>query len=142
VEVSDVRRQLTAAIDRARRAAQERRARIQEAEHAYESFLHDAAVPVFRMLATALKAEGLLFTASTPGGAVRLAADKSRDDYIEVSLDSTAEPPGVVARTSRTRGSRILTDERPIKPGALPSAITQEELLAFALAALEPWLRH
>lgn len=142
VEVGDVRRRLTAAIDRAKRTAQERRARAAEAEKAYQGFLQDVAVPVVRMMATALKAEGFLFTVSTPGGAVRLQSDKTRDDFIEIGFDATADPPEVVARVSRARGSRVLTDERPIKPGASPSAITDEDVVAFLLDAIDPWLQR
>jgi hypothetical protein len=142
VEVGDVRRQLTAAIDRAKRTAQDRRARIAETEKAYDTFLQDVAVPVARMMATALKAEGLLFTVSTPGGAVRLQSDKTRDDFIEIGFDASTDPPEVIARVSRARGSRVLTDERPIKQGASPAAISEEDVLAFLLNALDPWLQR
>lgn len=116
--------------------------RVAQAAKAYEAFLHDVAVPVFTMLGMALRAEGLLFTASTPGGGVRLASDKSREDFIELALDTTGPVPDVIARVNRTRGSRTLTDERPVKAGAPPEAITQEDLLAFMLSALDPWLQR
>ena len=142
MEVGDVRRRLVAAIDKAKRTAQERRARVSESEKTYGTFLQNVAVPIVRTLGAALKAEGLLFTVSTPGGAVRLQSDKTRDDFVEIGFDATADPPEVVARVSRTRGSRVLTDERPIKPGAPPDAITDEEVLAFLLDAIDPWLQR
>ena len=141
MEVSDVRRRLTAAIDRARRESQDRRQRIAAAEKAYDAFLSGVAVPLFRMLANALTAEGLPFNAATPGGEVRLASETNRIDFIELALDTTGAAPEVVARISRSRGSRTLTDERPLRAGAQPDAITQEDLLVFMLAALEPWLQ-
>jgi hypothetical protein len=142
VEISLVRKRLLATMDRARRVAQERRHRASDAQLAYDVFVEQTATPVVRMLANALKAEGYSFTMFTPGGTVRLAFDKSRDDYIEIALDSTIDPPEVVARVSRSRGSRTIADERPVKPGARPDAITKEEILEFLLIGLEPWLER
>jgi hypothetical protein len=140
VEVSQVRKRLTAAIERGRRDAQQRRERTSEAQRGYDSFLADIAVPISRTLASALKADGFPFTVATPGGGVRLTSDRARDDYIDIALDSTADPPQVIGHVSYTRGSRTITEERPVKPGALPSAISEEEFLEFLIAALEPWL--
>ncbi len=95
-----------------------------------------------RQIANALKVEGYAFTVFTPGGGLRLASDRGRDDYIELALDTDAAPPQVVARISRTRGSRTLEEERPIQPGASPGAITDADLLEFLLDALEPWLER
>ena len=45
-----------------------------------------------------------------------------------------------MARISYSRGSRTLEAERPVKPGAAPDAISEEEVLDFLLDALEPWM--
>lgn len=137
-----MRRRLTAAIDRARKGSQERRERLTTTERAYNTFLSDVAVPVTRMLASALKADGYPFTVNTPGGSVRLASDKGRDDYIELALDATADPPEVLGITRYVRGSRTVSEERPLKPGASPQAITEDDVLEFYLKALEPWLER
>ncbi len=142
MEVSTVRNRLRRAIDSAKDVAQRRRQRAAEAERAYKTFLDDVATPLARQLASALKADGYAFTVFTPGGGLRLASDRGRDDYIELALDSSGDLPEVVGRISRTRGSRTLVEERPIKPGASPDEISDEELLAFFLAALEPWLER
>ena len=142
MEVSHVRKRLTAAIDRARKGSQERRERAAATERAFETFLADVAVPVTRMLASALKADGYPFTVNTPGGSVRLASDKGRDDYIELALDSGADPPEVVGVIRYARGSRTVSEERPVKPGASPQAITDEDVLEFLVKALEPWLER
>jgi len=142
VEVGDVRRRLTAAIEKAKRTAQERRARVAEAEKQYAVFLDNVAVPMVRNMGAALRAEGLLFTVSTPGGAVRLQSDKTREDFIEIGFDAAADPPEVVVRVSRVRGSRTLTDERPIKPGISPAGIADEDVLTFLLDAIDPWLQR
>ena len=142
MEVSQVRRRLTAAIEQARRTAQQRRERSSEAQRAYETFLADVAVPVARMAASALKADGYPFTIATPGGGVRLIADKGRDDYVEITLDTTVDPPEVIGRTQYSRGSRTIAEERPVKRGAPPEAITEEEFLDFLVASLAPWFER
>lgn len=141
VEVSQVRNRLRRAIDGARDHAQQRRQHVAEAERAYQAFLDEVATPLVRQVANALKVEGYGFTVFTPGNGLRLASDRGRDDYIEFALDDTAERSEVVVRISRTRGSRTIEEERPVKAGAAPDAITEDELLEFLLGALEPWLK-
>jgi hypothetical protein len=142
MEISHVRKQLRHAIDRARDRTQQRRQRIAEAERAYDAFLQDVATPVTRQVANALKAEGYAFTIATPGGGLRLASDRGRDDYVELALDTSGERPQVVARISQTRGSRTLEDERPIRQKASPEEITEADVLEFWLDVLEPWLER
>ncbi len=129
-------------MDGARDRSQQRKQRTAEAERAYQAFLDGIATPLARQIANALKVEGHPFTVFTPGGGLRLASDRGRDDYIEFALDTSGDDPEVVARISRTRGSRTLEEERPVKPGAAPSAITEEELLEFLLDVLAPWLER
>jgi len=142
VEVSEVRRQLRHAIDRAKARAQQRRQVAAEADRAYATFLEEIATPTVRMLANALKAEGYPFTVSTPTGGLRLASDRGRDDYIELALDASADKPTVVGRVRHTRGSRTLEDERPIKPGAAPQDLAEADVLSFLVNALDPWLER
>jgi hypothetical protein len=139
VEVSLVRRRLKSAIDQARQQAQQRRARVAEAERAYAAFLDHVAVPVARMVQNALKAEGLHFTLNTPSGTLRLAADKGRADYIEIFLDTSPAVPQVIGRLSETRGSRTIESDRPIKPGAPPDALTEDDVLEFLVESLSAW---
>lgn len=140
MEVSQVRRRLQAAIEEARRAARGRRERVADAQRGYEAFLADVAVPITRMLANTLKAEGYAFTVATPSGGVRLASDSARDDVIEILLDTGVDPPEAAARISYGRGSRTIAEERPIKPGAAPQEIGEDEFLEFMVGALTPWL--
>jgi hypothetical protein len=142
VEVSEVRRQLRHAIDRAKARAQQKRHSAAEAERAYATFLDEIATPTARTLASALKAEGYSFTVSTPSGGLRLASDRGRDDYIEFALDPGGDIPSVVGRIRRTRGSRTLEDERPVKPGAGPQDLHEADVLSFLVEALEPWLER
>ena len=142
MEISRVRNQLRQAMEKARDRAQQRRQRTSDAERAYATFLEHVATPVTKQVANALKAEGYAFTVFTPGGSLRLASDRSRDDYVELSLDTSGAEPQVVARISRTRGSRTIDDERPVKRDASPDAIGEEDMLAFWIDALEPWLER
>lgn len=139
METADVRKRILRAIEQARRRAGERRARNDEAAKAFETFLTRTAVPLFRQVANILKAENVTFTVFTPSGSVRLMSDRSTEDFIEVSLEVDGEPPQVVGRTSRSRGSRVMQSERAI--GA-PAAITEDALLEFLTNALEPFVER
>jgi hypothetical protein len=142
VEVSLVRKRLKTAMDATRDRAQRRRERTAEAQRAYETFLADVATPVARQLANAMKAEGYAFTVFTPGDGLRLASDHGRDDFIELTLDTSNDKPEVVGRISQRRGSRTIDEEVPVKRGAAPDEIGEDEVLEFFLGALEPWLER
>jgi hypothetical protein len=142
VEVSLVRNRLNRAIEVARERAQQRRQRTATAEQAYETFLQEVATPVTRLIANSLKVENYAFTVFTPSGGLRLASDRGRDDYVEFALDAAADPPQVVGRISRSRGSRTLDEERPIKPGTPLDELSEEDVLTFLLDVLQPWLER
>lgn len=138
MDIADVRRRVRGAIERARREAAERRARVDVAARDYETFLTERAVPVFHDLANALSGEGLPFTVSTPARSVRLEAARSREDFIELELDADHDPPQVIGRSSRGRGRRMVTSERPVRPHASISDLTEEDVLAFLLSEIVP----
>jgi hypothetical protein len=142
LEVSAVKRRVLAAITEARKTAQERRGRADAAEAAYGRFLQGIATPVARQIASVLKAEGHTFTVSTPGRGLRLDSDRGRDDFVEIELRAEADPPEVVGRIRRTRGSRTVDEEHPIRPGTPIQALTEEDVLEFFVRALGPWLEH
>jgi hypothetical protein len=132
-----VKRRVVETIDRSRQRAAARRARNDEAEREYGAFLSDRAIPIFRQVANVLRAQGFAFTVFTPGGSVRLMSDRSADDYVEVSLDTSGEQPVVNGHSKRARGRQIIERERPL--GA-PAALAEEQVLQFVLEALEPYL--
>ena len=142
MEVSQVRKRVQGAIAAARERAQRRRAQASDAERAYATFLQDVATPVTRQVANALKTEGHSFTVFTPGGGLRLAADRGRDDFVEFLLDTDSTPPQVLGRVSHTRGSRTIEEEQPVKRGTPPDALTEEDVLDFLVGALEPWFER
>lgn len=130
------------AITAARERAQQRRQRASEADTAYDRFLAQVATPLARQIANALQAEGYAFTLSTPGRGLRLALDRGRDDFIELALETDGDEPTVIGRVRRTRGSRTIEEERPIKRGASPDQLSEQEVLDFFAGALEPWLER
>lgn len=142
MEVSLVRKRVQAALAGARQHAQHRRQAVADAQRGYAMFLEQVAAPLARQIANALKAEGLTFTVFTPGDGLKLAADRGRDDFVELALDTESDRPQVVGRISYTRGSRTFAEEMPIKPGASPETLTEEDVLEFLVSALEPWLER
>lgn len=142
MEVALVRKRLKAVIDAARDNAQRRRQRVADAERAYDAFLNDVATPVAKQVANALKAEGYSFTVFTPGSGLRVASDRTREDFIEFALDTSGDRAEVIGRVSRQRGSRTIDEEMPVKRGAAPDAISEEDVLEFFAGALEPWLER
>ena len=142
MEVSQVNKRVTLAIERARAQALTRRQEAASAEKAYGVFLETIATPLARQVANALKVAGLGFTLGTPGGGLRLTADRGRDDFIEFVLDSSGDVPQVAGRVSLSRGSRTLDEVRPVKPGTAIEDLTEDDVLEFLVRALEPWLER
>ena len=139
MEVSVVRRRVHSALASARERARQRRRTSAEADSAYADFLARVAVPLARQVTSALKAEGYTFTVSTPERGLRVSLDRGLDDFIEFAL-LTDDEPQVIGRIRRTRGSRTIEEERPVKPGTSPRDLSEEDVLEFLVGALEPWL--
>ena len=142
MEVSEVRNRLLRTIEQARRAAAERRQRVSDAESAYEVFLSRIASPLVRQAASALKAEGVPFTVSTPAGSIRLASDRNAQDFIELTLDLDRDPPTVVGRISRERGRRLVSREQPVRDGVSVADLTESDLLDFLATELAPFVER
>jgi len=140
MQISDVKKRVLEAIERARRTAVERRTRIDEAAREYEVFLETLAVPVFRQIANVLRAEGYLFNVFTPGGSVRLMSDRSAEDYIELKLDTTGDTPRVLGHASRSRGRRVTESEWPIAEHDAIRDLTEDDVMRFVMKELEPFV--
>jgi hypothetical protein len=141
METSIVRQRLVVTLEHLKRASKERRARVDEAAREFDVFLERLAAPLFRQLVQILKVEHFTFTVFTPSGAVRLASDRSGDDYLEVSLDASGNEPCVVGHTRRERGGRVLDSTRPIRVCPVRE-LTEDEVLDFVLKELEPFLER
>jgi hypothetical protein len=142
MEVSEVRRRVRAAIETARRGAQERRVRTDRAALEYQEFLRDRAVPLFHTVASALVAESYRFKVFTPADSVRLASDSSPTDFIELTLDTTTDPPSVLGRSSRGRGSRLVASERPIKESVAIADLSEDDVMAFLIEEIPALLER
>jgi hypothetical protein len=142
MEISEIRRRLRGALDAGRHEAAERRARTDLASRDYEQFLETRAVPVFQQLAVVLNSEGHPFKVFTPAGSVRLASERSPEEFLELTLDTAADPPEVLARTSRGRGRRLISEERPLRPGLAVADLKDEDVLEFLLREIVPLLQR
>jgi hypothetical protein len=126
----------------ARDRAKQRRQNADEADKSYATFLDHLATPLARQIVNALRAEGYSFTLSTPERGLRVSLDQGRDDFIELDLRTDVDQPHIIGRIRRTRGSRTLDEERPLKAGAAPQDVSEEDVLEFFARALEPWLER
>ena len=133
MDIPELRRRLRGAIEKARRDAAERRARTDAAARDYDAFLNQRAAPVFHQFSAALKGEGHQFNVFTPASSIRLASERSPDEFIELSLDDSSDPPAVIGRTTRGRGRRMVTTDRALGTGAPIADLTDEDVLAFLL---------
>ena len=140
IETSELRRRLRTAIDRARSNAAARRQRTAAAERDYEKFLETIAVPVVQQFANVLSAEGHQFHVGTPAGSVRLTSAASGEDYIEILLDTSEDPPEVVGRTNRGRGRRMISSERAVRERTAVAELNEEDVLAFLLTEVVPFV--
>lgn len=142
IDVAQLRKRVRAAIESAKKQAAARRGRADEARLAYERFLEEQAVPVFRAMANVLRSEGLLFDVMTPSGGVRLVPERTREDGIELTLDAAFDPPRPTLTTVRTRGHRPLRSERAVKDGTPIAMLTADDVEFALLDELAPWLER
>ena len=138
MDTGDIRRRVRRTIDDARARAQERRRNVAAAEEDGGRALRVVAAPLFRTVASALKAEGYRFAVETPAGAVRLSPGGASEDIIELALDTAREPPALVGRTAYVRGRRMLSDERVVAEHPALGDLAAEDLLDFVVSALAP----
>ena len=140
MEISEVRQRILRTLQQAKQHAAERRVRRAEADRDYDRFLEAVAVPVFRMGAIVLRAERHPFELVTPPGTVRLVPERSSGGFLEISLDTTQDPPVVVGRARVSRGRETTETERPVRAEKAIAALTEEDVLEFLATALEPFL--
>jgi len=136
LELAQIRRRVQTRLADVKRAAAGRRERVAEAERAYAAFLSQVAAPTMNAIAQSLSAEGFPYKVITPGATVRMVSDRSNRTYLELRLDTSGASPQVVAEVGRERGSRVLTDERPLGGGAQIDTLTDEDVVAVVLETL------
>lgn len=142
MDIGELRKRVRQAMEGAKRDAANRRSRADEVRKAYEGFLEQQAVPVFRGVGNVLRSEGLLFDVITPAGGVRLVPERAREDGIELALDGSVDPPRPTLTVVRTRGSRTVRTERALAEGTGIAALTEDDVASALLDELRPWLER
>ena len=138
----EIRKRVRRAIEQAKREAVARRQGAAAAAQAATTVLTTIATPLCKTIASALKAEGYPFHASTPAGTVRLSSETVADDYVELTLDTTRHPPALMGHVSRAWGNRILVEEHVVTKGRQIGDLSEEELLDFLLKELLPFIER
>ena len=142
MEVSDVRRRLRAAIEEARRNAEQRRQRKDDAARAWEHALETVITPAFHQLASALTAEGYRFKVVTPGATARLVPERGGEEFVEIALDSDGDEPMVMIRSTRGRGRRMTARERSIGGRAAIDTLADSEIASAVIDELVSFLER
>jgi hypothetical protein len=142
IETSELRKRLRHAIDERRKNTAARRQKVDAAAAAYTELLELVATPIVQMLANALRAEGHNFTVFTPNGGLRMSLAKSADDFIEFVLDTAQDEPFAALRVNRTRGRRVVQEERPIKGRTPVERLSEEDVLQALLAEIAPFVER
>jgi hypothetical protein len=143
LDAGEVRKRLRQTIEAAKREAAARRAALASEQEAFDAFLENRAVPVLRLVASALKAEGHVFQVLTPAGTARLQSDRERDDFLEIVLDGSKKTPTVIGRSSRVRGSQLETSEHRIgDASALVSDLTDEDVFEWVMQVILPFVER
>jgi hypothetical protein len=142
MDVAEVRKRLRLTIERARRQSADRRKALAEAGDRYERFLKSTAIPLFRTFANVLAAEGYPFSLATPEGRVQLIPARAGGDVIEIELDAARLPPAAIGRSTHTLGRQVTTIEHVLGEGKPIGELSDEDVLAFLLTAIEPFVRR
>lgn len=137
-ETADIVRRVRRAVAGARAAAVGRREQVTAAETEGQAMLEGLVAPLFKKVASVLAAEGHRFSVSTPVGAVRLSRNASADDFVEVALDTSHEPPALVGRAAWVWGQRVRQDERIVAEHPEIGLLTADAVLDYLLAAIAP----
>jgi hypothetical protein len=144
METSAVRQAVRTLLHQVKRPAadrrEDRRAQTDQATREYAVFLERIAVPLFKQVANVLRTENYPFDVFTPGGSVRLTSERGSDNYIEVVLDTNGVAPKLLGRVSCSRGGDVTQTELVLNATTDISALTEEDLLGFVLAELEPFV--
>ena len=140
VDTSDVQKRVRRMIDQAKRAAHARRTRVASETREGQQALRRVVAPVFKTVAAVLKAEGHPFRVSTPVDAVRMSAEGSGDNFVELVLDTTGDTSALRGRASRIRGRRVLVEEKSVSEGPDMATLSDEDVLEFLLGELGPYV--
>jgi len=132
MDVSELRQKILRAIDEGRPDEHaRRRAEVDTAKAAYERFLENVAVPLFKQAQSILKAEARSFTVYAPADGVKLVSDASPMTFLEFLLDTSSEQPRVLGRVSRARPRGVMVEEQPLASGKAIDQLTDDDVAGF-----------
>ncbi len=143
MEPSVLRKHVRDAIESGRHAAANRRAVNEAASRTWHTALETVVVPAWRQTVQVLKAEGYLLQVSTPSGAVRVSLEKTPQDGVELTLDTTGPEPSLLQRVTRSRGRDTTSDERIVVSGTEAiGALADEQACGLLLSAMAPFFER
>ena len=131
MDSGEIGRRIRRTLVDAKAKAVERREQTTVAGVEGQQVMRRIVIPVMKTIASVLSAESYRCSISTPNGSVRLSFDSPRDAYIEVVIDTANDPPALIGRTGRTRGSRVLSNEQVIVGHPAIGQLTEEDLVSF-----------
>ena len=137
-EPADVVRRVRRAVAAARSAAAARRDRVTKAEDEGRAVLQNLVSPLCKTVTAVLAAEGHRFALSTPVGAVRLSRSAGGEDFVEIALDTSRDPPALVGRAAWVWGQRVRQEERVVAEHPDIGLLTADGVLDYLLAAIAP----
>jgi hypothetical protein len=140
LDVAEVRRRVRLRIETLKHEAAQHRVQTDAATASFGSWLERVGVPLFRQVTNVLRAEGLLFRVLTPAGHVRIEAERSADDYLDLVLDTERRPVAIVLRRGYTRGHNVFVDERVVAEGIDYSHVSPNDLLDALVEDATPFL--
>src|SRR3982751_1724432 len=131
MDVAALRKRILRELDRpgaVKATAADRRASGDTARQQFARLLDTTIVPLLKQSADILKAEGALCGLHTPSDMVKLAFERSPEDFVEIMLD-TAMPPHVIGRSSVRRKGGTLVEDRIIGVGKEIDEINDEDVV-------------
>jgi hypothetical protein len=144
MDVAALRKRILRELDRpgaVKASAADRRATGDTARQQFARLLDTTIVPLLKQTADILKAEGSLCRLHTPSDMVKLAFERSPEDFVEIMLD-TATPPHVIGRSSvRNKKSGTLVEDRIIGVGKEIDEINDEDVVGYLLPELRKILK-
>ena len=92
------------------------------------------------MFATALRAEGHPFKVFTPAGGLRLASERSAEDYIELALDTADQSAAASPASAAGAGTASSPPSGAIRRTHTRDSLTEEDVLQFLLGEMDPFV--
>ena len=143
MDVAALRKRILRELDRpgtVKPSSADRRATGDTARQQFARLLDTTIVPLLKQTADILKAEGALCQLHTPSDMVKLAFDRSPEDFVEIMLD-TAMPPHVIGRSSVRKKGGTLVEDRIIGVGKEVEEINDEDVVGYLLPELRKILK-